>query len=146
MYNEVREIQGCRSWKKWQNAQMRKSYAENLRVQFINTGKCRTHYMEFSYAENSETVTIRSAVNTITMHIAEFLPIMMELFTAKVPANMPLLEPVVVRKTVVRKAHTLPDYGPHEETTAEKYAERLRKDRWNVGRNGDPAEWRLVRV
>lgn len=145
-YNEMREIQGCRSWKKWQNIQMRKSYAENLKVQFVNTGKCSTHYMEFTYAENTESVTIRSAVNTITMRIAEFLPIMMELFMAEVSANMPLLEPVFPRKTVVRHPHTLPDYGPHVQTMAEKYAERLRSDRWDVRRNEDPAEWRLVRV
>lgn len=146
MYNEMREIQGCRSWRKWQRAQMRKSYAENLKVQFMQTGKCRTHYLSFEYSTTSGRVRVSSAENSILLPIAEFLENMMELFMAEMPDTMPLLEPEVARKTVVRNAHTLPDYGQKPKTRAEEYAERLRRDRWDVRRNGDPCDWRRTRV
>ena len=46
--------------RQWEKAQMRKRYAEYMRLQLFHTGKCRTHYLEFTYMASAESVTIRS--------------------------------------------------------------------------------------
>ena len=129
--------------RQWEKAQMRKRYAENLRLQLFHTGKCSTHFLRFEYDKTAGAVVITSAVRIITLPIAEFLPVMMELFMAEVAENLPLLNPEMRRETVVRAyAGVLPEYGKPEKTMAEVYAERLRNDRWNVRKNGDPCDWR----
>ena len=133
----------AKTFAQWEKEQMRKRYAENLKLKLFLTGKCNTHFLRFVYRKGAETVTISSAENSIRLPMAQFMEFMTEFFMAEIPAELPLLNPQLRRETVVRAyAGVLPEYGKPEKTMAEVYAERLRNDRWNVRKNGDPCDWR----
>lgn len=129
-----------KTMKQWEREQTAKRYAEMVRLRLVRTGKAETATQKITYSESTGWVQVCADGISVTLTMAQFLKHSAEILEAG--KNLPLLRGLIP-ETVVRNYKTLPDYGPKRETYAEKYAERLRKDRWDVRKNGDPCNWRL---
>lgn len=102
-----------------------------------------THFLQFIYNKAEKTVMVRSAKAEFVLTRAEFKAHMWQLFMVEIPENLPFLFGKLERKSFER-TNTLPDYGPHTPTRAEAYADRLRQEKWDIRKNGDPSCWRLA--
>lgn len=128
----------CRKWEKKQTA---KSYVEYQKLRFAQCGKLQTQTLRIISRKNGDAYivtasgNIKTTVQAVLNHMAEIL---------EFGRKMPLLENV--QRVSVSYSGNLPEYGQHEKSRAEEYAERLREDRWDVRRLGDPSDWRLVRI
>lgn len=131
-----------KSVSQWEREQSAKRYAEFVKLKVVRTGKAETATQKITYSQATGWVTVSAESMTITLTMGQFLKHIAEILEAG--RNLALLRGLAP-ETVVRNYKTLPDYGPKQETYAEKYAERLRRDRWDVRKNGDPSNWRLQR-
>ena len=128
----------CRKWEK--NATAR-SYVEYQKLRFTQCGKLQTQTLHIISRKNGDAYivtsvkTIKTTAQAVLDHMAEIL---------EFGRNMPLL--MNVPRVSVSYAGSLPNYGKAMPTRAEEYAQRLREDRWDVRRNGDPSDWRLMRA
>ena len=128
----------CRKWEKKATA---KSYVDYQKLRFAQCGKVQTQTLRIISRKNGDAYiitavkTIKTTVQNVVDHMAEIL---------EFGRGMPLI--VNVPRASVSYAGSLPSYGTPTTTRAEEYAQRLREDRWDVRRNGDPSEWRLVRA
>ena len=127
--------------REWEREQTAKRYAEYVKLKLVRTGKAQTATQKISYSEATGWVTVIAENMQITLTMAQFLKHIAEILEAG--KNLSLIHGLDRETHAVRYAGVLPDYGPKRETYAEKYAERLRKDRWDVRKNGDPCNWRL---
>ena len=128
------------SCKRWEKKQTQKSYVEYQKLRFSQCGKLQTQTLRIISRGNDAYIitsvkTIKTTVQAVLDHMADIL---------EFGRNMPLL--VGLPKTSASYNDSLPEYGPHSTTRTEEYAQRLKEDRWDVRRLGDPSEWRLVRV
>lgn len=124
----------------WEREQTAKRYAEYLKLKLVRTGKAQTATQKITYSESTGWVRVCADGMSITLTMAQFMKHSAEILEAG--RNLPLLRGLIP-ETAVRNYHTLPEYGPKQETYAEKYAKRLREDRWNIRKNGDPCNWRM---
>ena len=131
--------------KQWERAETRKRHAENLRMRLLYTGHAETNFLQFLYNQKAKTVTVRSSKGSFTVTCEKFRKIQWALYMLDVPENLPLLFDNAERRSASWNG-VRPQYGPREPTMAEKYAERLRQDRWNIRRNGDPCNWKLANI
>lgn len=132
-----------KSLSQWDREQTAKRYAEYVKLKLVRTGKAQTATQKISYSDATGWVMVIAENMSITLTMAQFLKHIAEILEAG--KNLQLLEPYAVQTYTVQYAGVLPDYGPKKETYAEKYAERLKRDRWDVRKNGDPSNWRLQR-
>lgn len=128
------------SCRKWEKKQAEKSYVEYQKLRFVQCGKLQTQTMRIVAKGKDAYIitavkTIKTTAQAVLDHMAEIL---------EFGRNMPLM--VNIPRVSVSHAGSLPEYGQHVQTRAEEYAERLKEDRWDVRRNGDPSEWRLARI
>ena len=136
---------GCRSFKSWDRRKTKADHVEYQRMRFIHCGKLETQTMRIISQKNGDayiitaTRTIKTTVQAVVDHMAEIL---------ELGRSLPIMQKAETKSWSKQYAGNLPDcpQKPHEETTVEKYAERLKADRWDVRRLGEPQEWRLVRV
>lgn len=138
-----REIVKMVTMREWDRKQTARRYAEYLRMKLLYTGHAETNFLAFDYDKCQKTVTIRTALESVTVTCEKFRKIQWKLYMLDAAENLPLLCDNRERKSVGWN-RVLPKYGPKEQTLAEKYAERLRQDKWDVRRNGDPCNWRLA--
>ena len=131
------------SCRKWEKKQMDKSYVEYQKLRFAQCGKLQTQTMRIISRNNGDAYivtavkTIKTTAQSVLDHMAEIL---------EFGRHMPLMVNVERVSHSVSYAGSLPEYGKPNSTRTEEYAERLREDRWDVRRLGDPSEWRVVRV
>lgn len=122
---------------------MDRSYVEYQKLRFTQCGKLQTQTLRIISRKNGDAYiittvqTIKTTAQSVLDHMAEIL---------EFGRQMPLMVNVERVSHVETYAGSLPEYGKHEPSRAEEYAERLRADRWDVRRLGDPSEWRVVRV
>lgn len=121
---------------------MDKSYVEYQKLRFAQCGKLQTQTMRIVAKGKDAYIittvqTIKTTAQSVLDHMAEIL---------EFGRQMPLMVNVERVSHSVSYAGSLPEYGKRNPTRTEEYAERLREDRWDVRRLGDPSEWRVVRV
>ena len=129
--------------KQWDRRETRKRHAENLRMRLLYAGHAETNFLQFLYDKQAKTVTVRSACGSFTVTCEKWRKIQWSVYMLDAAEKLPLLFDNLERKSVGWN-NVLPEYGEHKPTMAEKYAERLRQDRWDIRRNGDPCAWRLA--
>lgn len=130
------------SCKKWEKKQTAQSYVQYQRLRFEQTGRLQTATMLIKTRKSGKTAVIFTMAGKLEVPVQNVLDHMAEILeTAR---TLPIMSGIA--KTTVVRSGNLPEYGIAEKSNAEKYADRLREDRWDVRRLGDPSEWRLVRV
>lgn len=142
--NLIKAILGGYSARKWEKRKSQQSYVEFQKLKFSHTGKLQTETMRIEeilsgkirFTTSAGSVVFDTEKENILEHMAEIL---------EFGRSLPLMRETQ-QVSIERWCHTLPDYGIREKTRTEEYAERLRQDRWDVRRLGDPSEWRLVRA
>lgn len=142
--NLIKAFLGGNSGRKWEKKKSLQSYAEFQKLKFSHTGKLQTPTMlievtqsgKIRFSSSTGCVILDTTKENILEHMAEILDF---------GRSLPIMQQVQ-RTTVEIRTKTLPDYGIREKTPEEKYAERLRQDRWDVRKYGDPSNWRLVRI
>lgn len=128
----------CRNWDLKQTAIR---HIEYQKLRFEQTGKLVTQSMRIISRKNGDAyiitavATIKTTAKAVSEHMAEIL---------EFGRTMPLMAENLPHGSSVSYSGVLPDYGPKVQTMAEKYAERLREDRWDVRRLGEPQEWRTA--
>lgn len=131
------------SCKKWERKKSMESYVEFQKLKFSHTGKLETATMVIQLQKSGKTAIVKTVAGCFEVSAQNVMENMAEIL--EIGRSLPLMREIP-QVTVEIKKHNLPDYGIREKTPEEKYAERLRQDRWDVRRFGDPSEWRLVRV
>ena len=131
------------SVKRWDRKRDKENYVQYQKLRFAQTGKLETASLRIESQKSGKALII-TAVQTIETTAENVLTHMAEIL--EIGRGLPLLKGIAQTTHVVQYAGNLPDYRQKNPTRAEEYAERLRKDRWDVRRNGDPSEWRLTRV
>lgn len=133
------------SCKKWEKKQGEKSYTQYQKLRLSQTGKLETQTIRIIQSQKiPETVVVITAIQKFRAPMQAVLDHMAEIL--EFSRSLPLLENAANTRQSFVINGGLPAYGIPEKTGAEKYAERLREDRWDVRRLGDPSEWRFVRV
>ena len=134
----------CPSHRKWDRGRDRDNYTQFQRLRFIRCGRLETQTLRIVSQKNgaayiiTATATIKTTAQAVVDHMAEIL---------EFGRKMPLMVESQKTSAVMSYAGNLPDhYDPKREPSmAEKYAKRLKEDRWDVRRLGEPQDWRLVR-
>ena len=132
------------SCRKWEKKQGEKSYVEFQKLRLMQTGKLQTATMLIQSQKSGKTAVLTTAAGSFEVSLQKVLDHMQELL--EIGRNLPLIRQAEKVSVSVSYAGNLPKYGIQEKTAGEKYAERLREDRWDVRRLGDPTEWRLVKA
>jgi hypothetical protein len=129
----------CRKWEKKQTA---KSYVEYQRLRLMQTGKLQTATMRIQLQKSGKTAVIVTMAGNLEVPAQNVLDNLAALL--EIGRSLPIM--CEAEKSSFSYSGNLPAYGIPEKSNAEKYAERLREDKWDVRKFGDPSEWRLVRV
>lgn len=132
------------SCRKWEKKQGEKSYVEFQKLRLMQTGRLKTATMLIQSQKSGKTAVITVAAGSFEVSLQKVLDHMQELL--EIGRNLPLIQNVEKVSVSVSYAGNLPKYGIREKTPEEKYAERLKQDKWDVRRLGDPTEWRLVKA
>ena len=134
----------CQSHKKWDRAKTSADFIEYQALKLRQTGRLITQSMTIlTNSDGSATViTAITVIKTTAQAVLKNLAKLLEL-----GRSLPLMPTNCDNNKKSIEYTTLPDYhNPNKEpSTVEIYAQRLRDDRWDVRRLGEPQEWRLVR-
>lgn len=131
----------CRNWDRKQTADR---YVEYQRLRLLTTGKLETVSMRIVSTKNGDAyiitavTTIKTTLQKVADHMAEIL---------EFGRMMPLMAANLPHPSSVSYSGNLPDYydPKREPSMAEKYAERLRADRWDT-RKGEPYAVQVTRT
>lgn len=129
----------CRSWDRKQTADR---YVEYSRLRLSQTGRLTTPSM-IVVARPNGTAYIVTAVTKLKTTKQAVLDHMAEILDFG--RMMPLMAENLPHPSSVSYGGNLPDYGPKVLSMAEKYAERLRADRWDT-RKGEPYAVQVTRT